>query len=192
MLGARSRSWVEARFGSCASQGAIFLDVHAAERDEATRSAIEAHGQRLGLAQPVQQWRAWLYDSEADAWGYLLCNSEAEAQAEVEEAECDAGPEGHPAVEAVIAWIGTPLLAARMRMVSLKGRPAFDLLALAWVEDTQPMLDGAWWRDAYDPAGLSAPRAGILPTKVPTWAARICDPVDDDEFEEQLNPWTPN
>lgn len=149
-------------------EGATFLNVLALEPGLALREDIETWGVRQGYAKRQALWRTWMYDSEADSWGYMLFESEAEA---VNEAQDESGPDDGPVTEKVEELVGLGALCTRMGFSSLKDRNAFDLVAIAWAEDTLPQVDGVWWTEDYDPAGLSAPRGGIFPSRVRDWTA---------------------
>lgn len=174
----------------------VFLDVLRTEKDEALRATIQAWGIEEGYAAIAIKWRAWQYDSETDQWGYFLLGNkedamaEADMQCEYKTAEDIPGPEGHAGVEAVEVLVGTSLLAERVGVSDIERREAFDFVALVWVEDTQPQLDGLWWSEDYEPESLSAPRGGILPSRLDRWNALQDDLccVEDDPSEEMLTP----
>jgi len=56
---------------------------------------------------------------------------------------------------------------------ALSPKTTFSLVVAAWAEDVAPELgasvDGVYWREVYDPAGHSAPRGGILPSRLGRW-----------------------
>jgi hypothetical protein len=60
--------------------------------------------------------------------------------------------------------------------VEVGGGDAFDLIAICFVEDLRPDLDGIWWED--EPGPMSAPRGCILPTRAWRWSPRVIDRID--------------
>ena len=146
--------------------GIRLLDLHAVERDAELRLQVEEWALAEALLERTDLWRAWRYDSEDDAWQYTLHASEDAALAQVDEEDEPEGPDGSPAVEPCALLVGTPALAAIAQIGNLGERDGFDYAATVWTERTQPDLDGVWWEETYDPAGLSAPRGGIFPSRI--------------------------
>lgn len=169
------------------SDGGVFLDVWKAARSKKLRSLIETWGLQNSYVERLPRWKAWNTDEEGE-WRYMLCPSEAEAQAQVEDDFFEEGPNGGPAVEEVLVLIGTDRLGQRVGRLRMDDMDAFDFLAMVWAEDTQPDLDGVWWREAFAPECLSAPRGGIFPARVARWrpAKTSFSEVDDDEAEARL------
>lgn len=166
--------------------GARFVDVLKVYRTATLRKRIEVWAIEQGLAEWKTLYRAWVQVEDA-SWAFMLaatpeqalaeCSWDAEAtQEEVE------GPNGPgTAIEPVTVLAGTAKLARRVRHYDLTVRDAFDYAMLCWIEDCLPDVDGAWWREAYDPAAYSAPRGGILPSRLAQWAVAAAPslPVDD-------------
>lgn len=169
-------------------QGICLLDLHATEKDDQLRSLIEQWALQEGLLERKTLWRAWRYDSEEDAWGYTLHATEDEARAEVDEEEDEpSGPDDAPAVQPHELLAGTPALAALVKIVGLGQRDGFDYAAALWAERTQPEVDGVWWEEEYDPAGLSAPRGGLFPSRITELTATEIDWKDAPSDVESLN-----
>ena len=164
-----------------------FLDVCKIANGKALRQEIETWGLDNNYVERQSRWRAWFTD-ESGGWRYMLCETEQDARAETADTE-DLRPDGNPVVDLTHALIGTTLLGQRTQIRKLSDRDAFDLVAMAWAEDTQPELDGVWWRETYDPSSLSAPRGGIFPNRLHRWNAHKTDYRHhcDDELGLKLN-----
>lgn len=169
------------------SPDGVFLDVWKAARTKKLRNLIEGWGIHNGYVERQTRWKSW-NTGEDDEWRYMLCVTEAEAQAEVEDSGLGKGPNGGPLVEEIEVLIGTEQLCQRIDHERMDDMDAFDFLALVWAEDTQPQLDGVWWREDFAPECLSAPRGGIFPSRMARWQSseiKFSD-VEDDELEERL------
>ncbi len=171
-----------------------FLDAHAVLDDPGLLEAAVDWAVDEGLAERRTVWRCWRHDDESGEWGYMTLPSEAAAFEEaggedVYDEPCQVeGPDGRAGIEPATAVVGLPALEALTGVRTGPGRKAEDAVLLAWgravASDAVPGgLDGVWWREAYDPDILSAPRAGIFPDRVAGWAARGIRPrsVDDEE-----------
>lgn len=138
--------------------GFTVIDFHRLTR--ATRSKLMLEAAAAGYVVPTFAFRASYWDEEAQDRRYSLYGSRAEARTEV----CEM-----PAarVRRVRCYAATPKLIASWQR--RHGGPAVSLLdveeaAIAClIEATHPEIDGIWWDDILDEAGLSAPRVGIYP-----------------------------
>lgn len=181
---------------------ALFLDVLAVLQNEDLHSVLLEWAAAEGLIEVRTLWKAWSYDDESDRWGYMLMETVADA---VEHLDPDAGegsakspsdftgPEGHEAIEPALVPTGNEKLAALTGMKLRPDEDASDAVVMAWAEAVLPGLigreiDGIWWREDYDPGGLSAPRGAIFPSAVVAWKARQVPPgsIDDDEGLEAM------
>jgi hypothetical protein len=150
--------------------GATFLDAHCASRDEVFRPLIAKWACAQGLLQHRTMWKSWSTDEEG-AWRYSLLPTAEAAEAETEEHDLG-GPRGRGCVEPTGILAGTPTLAALVQIADLSCCDSFDYAAAIWAEQTQPGIDGLWWRDDYDPIILKAPRGGIFPGRLASFNAR--------------------
>lgn len=170
----------------------IFLDVHGVMDTITLRSPIEQWGIENQLAEIREMWRVWGFDSETDEWRYMLMTTkeqaigEADGCGEFDDTDNIPAPPGHRGVESAMVYVGTLPLAERVRHRDVTEQDAFDFVLMAWAEDTQPEIDGLWWRETYDPDSLSAPRGGILPGKLENWTSRLCNEKDPGEFPEEV------
>lgn len=146
----------------------VFLDAIRVARNARLRRLIEAWGVLNGFSGPEIRWKVWSTDEDGE-WRYILCGTEQDALWEAEDGENEQGPRGGPVVEAVQVLTGTHRLCQRVGLVRMDDLDAFDFLAMVWAEDTQPLIDGIWWRERYAPESLSAPRGGIFPTRLAQW-----------------------
>jgi hypothetical protein len=157
----------------------IFLDMLSLYADAPLRQDVVAWGLAQGYVTQEVRYRAWFFDEEAEGWCFFLCASieeafrEADTLGEYPSPEALPGPHGPgTGVEPVEAFIATSALAARMGLTLRGSDNAFDYVAIAWAEDTQPQLQGAWWQDEYAPLQLSAPRGGIFKSRVSAWRSQ--------------------
>lgn len=158
-----------------------FLDVYAVMEDPELCRSMVAWAIDNGWVATTYQWRAWTLDEEGD-WGYMICASQEEATAERDWLDPEDAPEGHAGVERIEVLTGTPLLADRLHQsaAQIATRDCTDFAILMWAR-THTNADGILWDEEYDPARLSAPRAGIFPERLSEWSAR---PL----LEKQPNP----
>ena len=143
-------------------KGGRFIDAHGLS--EAQRKAVEAWGLSTGLVRSATAWRLTSYDEDGEP-RYSLFQTESQARAEVDEFEN--APESGDPVTATTALQATESFTRRCGF-----QPdllcVFDILLTFYVEDATP-FDGVWWDDLLDPAGLSAPRGVIAPSRVTSW-----------------------
>ncbi|MGY3582291.1 hypothetical protein ACVIGB_000784 [Bradyrhizobium sp. USDA 4341] len=179
------------------NEGGTFLDISALLGDEASKAELIAWGKENGYARLRKLWRSWRYDGEADEWRFLLCRTAQEALEEARAYDDEAypspadvpAPDGHKGIEPEAVSIGTAKLRRLTGHALRPDEDASDALAVAFAmvrvpEQTGIELDGVWWREAFDPALLSAPRGGIFPDRVKLWAAIRADLLDvDDDLE---------
>ena len=186
-------AWCEiARLGgsmlfSLQKPDARFVDVLKVSRSKILRRHIEVWAIDNGLAEFATLYRAWVQDEESN-WGYMLTTSAEKALAECAWDDEDAtqeeveGPDGPgTAVEPVTVLIGTAKLTQRVRHYNLADHDAFDYALLCWIEDCLPDVDGAWWLETYDPIAYSAPRGGILPSRLAQWTVQAAATVPEDD-----------
>lgn len=166
--------------------GIQLLDLHAAQEDSTLRDEIERWALSERLLERKTLWRAWRYDSEDDAWRYTLHATQEEASKEVNEDEDPEGPDDGPAVEPLELLAGTTELATLVQIGRLDHRDGFEYAATIWAERLHPELDGVWWEEEYDPAGLSAPRGGIFPSRITELTATEIDWKDAPSDVESL------
>lgn len=143
-----------------------FVDVLSLESDPVAAQAIRAWGVAQGLAQEKTCWRAWQYDSEEDEWRYLLFETEDEAQLDADEFETRTGGN----IEPVSVCVGTPALCEIIGWRDTGTNDVLDFLVMAYIEAHAPDIQGVWWDETLDPDALSAPRGGILPSRLHQWA----------------------
>lgn len=143
-----------------------FVEVRAALSNSPFAAALGQWGLERGLLSPRQAWKAWFRDEEADTWCFTVHATEQEAREEIEESD-EQYPEGE-AVTALELLTGTPRLSARMS-VDLSLQDALPFCLIAWLDD-ETEFDGPYWDELHDPAVLSAPRAGILPSRLGRWS----------------------
>ena len=182
--------------------GGTFLDVHAVQNDQALLTAVLDWAGAKQLVQDRSLWKAWQYDDELECWRYILSASK---QAAFEEADIEGvydhpdelpGPGDRPGLECVTVPVATAMLQTLTGMPCGPETDSTDAAIVAWAMEQLPELigrpvDGLWWRETYDPDGLSAPRGAIFPSRVPEWAARVCDlDAVDDDSELEATPET--
>jgi hypothetical protein len=155
-----------------------------------------------GFVTAWDAYRAWFYDDERDEWSYFTCDN---AEAAALEVTSICGSDS--LVDAERAFGGLPpcgRLVERADLLKLTdaGRarcPSFpqdldatDMAILLWAEDVGAMADpsiaGIWWDEEFDEAVLSAPRGGILPSRLKEFTAerlKLSSVPDDDKIMEQ-------
>lgn len=167
----------------------VFCDVHALLRE--AEGEVRAWAVRMGFVREGVAYRAWWHDEELDAWVYSTHKCRAEAESELE-ADDAVGPDGGPAVQEVACAHGTDRLAAWCAVPITQLTDAQQWMVLPWIDAYCPEALGPWWSEAYEPACLSAPRGGILPSRLHAvrWSpAEWHDAVDASEDGERLLPW---
>lgn len=144
-----------------------FLDLHRTSDEQ--NAAIMDWAVSSGHATPATGYKFSWYDSEIDGYVSSVLGSSAQAHAEFDfyEAEYRADPDHAraPSLTEFSGWALTPQAAQRLRLRRTSLTQTQEMCALLYVEDTT-QLDGVFWDDEYDPAGLSAPRAVILPQRL--------------------------
>jgi hypothetical protein len=151
-------------------RNARFLDYHAL--DQAARRTISAWAIEQGLAE-IRRGVRIEYDHEFEFSGVercvCFCATRAEAEETVEAEEME------NAVVSPAEWLAPlPKLEARTGAAIDVETGCFDYLLPIWVEECTD-LDGVWWEDVYDPAGLSAPRGVIVPSRLQRFARTELD-----------------
>ena len=141
-----------------------FLDVLRIPKAAAIRLTAAAVAE--GLLVNATYWKAWSEDNESGEQRFTLHASQREAAEEAEHLESERPP------EAVRVWVATPQLLALWAQ-RFSGSLGPELAEeVAWqviLERDRPDLDGFWWDETLDPAGLSAPRGMIFYSRVPRW-----------------------
>jgi len=156
------------------SEGALWLDAHAIDKDQ--EQLIAAWGIERGHATAATLWRAWSYDSEADAWGYGIFDIEEDARDEIDpDFELD-----HDGTGEVPSANGSLLEPIKGAVLTDQGMEALerwhdrtgaaDGLLILWAREVllpeMPDVVGIWWDDDHDPNGLSCPRGGVFPERL--------------------------
>lgn len=164
---------------------AAFLDVLAAMEDPELGGVIVGWAEAEVLVVFREQWKAWRYDDEMEQWGYMLLDTRAEAEEEID--EFSRGPDGGPALELRMGYAATPELHRRLGIEPFDDAFALDFAAMLWARDAAPQLvgrtlDGVWFREDHAPEHMSAPRGGIFPEALRDWSATLLPPgsVDDE------------
>lgn len=148
---------------ACKRLGNQFIDALSLTRHQ--RDQVEEWAVTHGLAQRVRVWRVRYFDDELDETRSLLVTTEAEARQEAE--AIDGDPVPTQALVATDALVG--------RMGQDPGVDAFDFILCCYAEDHG--YDGVFWAESLSPSTLSAPRAGIAPSKIATWTfGRLAGP----------------
>lgn len=167
-----------------------FLDVIRCLETPEIRLAIENYGINAGYAQRSTLYRAWSYDSEDESWRFSLHKTENEAFTESDsggryETSTEVlGPdENTPGIESVQVLTGAMDLQLRTRQFSLESHDVLDLIAICWTEDCLHQVDGVWWAETYSPESLSAPRGGILPSRLQRWTSTALSIFPDDDIQ---------
>jgi len=160
----------------------VFVDILSLEADSAAANAVRAWGIEQGLSQIKTCWRAWQYDSEEDDWRYMIFDDEKEAHLNADEFEDREGGN----VECVSLCVGTPALCEIIGWKDASTKEVLDFLVLAYLEGNVPEVQGVWWNEILDPGALSAPRAGILPSKLHEWQRSASSIEEAMAFREAL------
>jgi hypothetical protein len=174
-----------------------FVDVLKLLESECLRDDLQCWAESQGLLVVTQRFRAWFYDSEVEDWRYLVLDTREEAWAEVdgsyllgefEEPAKAPAPPGHTCIEPLNQWVGTRALEEAVGRKGLASVDATDMALLVFVDRRCPQIDGLWWLEAYEPIALSAPRGGILSSRLERWAvtAASLDLVADEVVEPVL------
>lgn len=148
-----------------------FLDAH--RLDQAMKDVILAWGVQQELAEAVDIWTVSYYDDEAEHHVYIHLDSKESAAAEASEIlDLDEeDPCYKEMLSSAIAFSsghkGTLLLQEKafQNLPAIGSENVLDILLPLWVED-QTDLAGVWWEDDFSPETYSAPRGGILPSRL--------------------------
>ena len=147
-----------------------FLDVHAFKQAPVLWQKVQAWGISEGLCTEGPVWEA-RWEEDGDLL-FIRCESEEQAIQEVDDPS-EVLSDGKPAVNLVTALTATEALSWWVGVPLKPDRPVDDFLLMAWVEQVLPSCDGLWWQDRLDPASLSAPRGGILPSRLHRWTRAV-------------------
>lgn len=145
--------------------GNRFVNYHRLSKQQ--RAQVSKWGIEHGYAVRSSVFKVEFFDEEINEERHFLFTSLEEAEAEQQDwpdATLTPMPRG--------SVIGTKKLMQRTHNPQADD-PIItpDLLAVVYVED-ELGADGVWWSDTYDPAGLSAPRGVIFPSKLNSWKKR--------------------
>lgn len=134
-----------------------FLDMHRLSKSR--RSELRAWGVGNEYAEETDGWSVTWFDDELgrDCRMFFLDPEQAQA-----EAECRG-----ISPKTIRLLTASERLARRMGFVP---DPSLvpEFVALCFAEEIL-RLDGAWWNDVLDPAGMSAPRGVIFPERMRFW-----------------------
>jgi hypothetical protein len=181
------------------SDAGTFIDVHAIQRNPELLAVILDWARLNNLIEDRDLWKGWTFDDEVECWRYVLCETRDDAFEEADqEGVYDApedvpGPKGGPGIVPVTVSVATKALREMTGMPFGASDDGTDAAVMAWVmEEAGAVLgreiDGLWWRDVFDPDGLSAPRGALFPERVAGWSVQALDwkAVDDDEELEAM------
>lgn len=135
-----------------------FLNFHTL--DKSATAAVYAWGQSSGLVLQGDIWTVGWWDSEMEDKVTMTFESEAEANAEMEDDR---------ELMKVTGWLATPVLTA----LSGHSKPQLpsalvkDFLVIAYAQHLG--LDGVYWAERLDVLRHSAPRAVIFVDKLGDW-----------------------
>lgn len=154
-----------------------FADFHDIRHDPTLMAAVWAHAETNGYVTRAPVYYVYWLDGEDEEEVYDLFLDRAEAEEQRDDMEDDDRPPRLVMKEN--DFIPTPAMGER----ALYGRDALsmrqDFAILFWVEDTQPLLDGVWYDDDYDPYAYSCPRGVIFPGRLDRWARTDLGPASD-------------
>jgi len=155
-----------------------FLDARALTGPQ--RRSIRDWGQRQGL---VQRATVWAYERHDDELGDTVSTLHDTKSGALQQADDEADPHGR--VRRTVTLRATSRL--RERLGVRAGTDVFDLLAVCYVEDEMPGLDGVWWNDPV--SWMWAPRGVILPGRLAGWQARQVTRRQALEFADAQSGW---
>ncbi|MAM83057.1 MAG: hypothetical protein CL472_00035 [Acidobacteria bacterium] len=148
-----------------------FLDAHRLDQD--TKNIILSWGVKEALAELSSIWTVSYYDEELEDEIFFQLDDQDRARQEA--AEILDIDEDDPCYEQKIASSiafsnehkGLPLLHERAgQNLPIYGDiNVLDLLLPLWVE-SETDLAGVWWEDRFNPETYSAPRGGIIPSRL--------------------------
>lgn len=140
--------------------GNAFLDARKLT-DRETR-VIEDWGIHSGLIKRTKIYRVQYFDDE---WGSTLYSEYTDKR----EAECEAEDYGVK-VKTINGYIGTDGFMRVTRTTQIDPITTLPLLLTIYAE-TETLLDGVFWNDTLNESYYSAPKAVIMPSRVPAWTA---------------------
>lgn len=147
-----------------------FLDIRTTLRASEFVRQLQHWGVASNWVQPQRAWLARWYDDESEDILQTTWDSRDAAEQEVAD-PTEILPDGEPALTPQTVFSATARLQEWLGY-SPGLRDVTDMLALRWAEETCPLCVGAWWSDRLEPASYSAPRGGILPSRLAEWAVR--------------------
>lgn len=163
-----------------------FLDIYAVLDAPELRASVLAWALDQGLVVPAQKWRSWNTDEDGE-WHYVLCNTQAQVEAERDGMDDDEAPAGHRGVEPMDVVVGTLKLAERLSQTlhEVECCDCMDFAILMWAR-AQASIDGVYWNEELNPGRLSAPRAGIFPERLAEWSVRTLPHMPVTESDDEL------
>jgi hypothetical protein len=177
--------------GPCWSMDASHMPMlDALALDDALKEAIMAWGVGEGLAAPAVLWRTSSFDDELDDVMTMTFDDRNDAICQLDLDEEDPAYEERVAqdVEEVREHRSTALLNERTRYDGelLGDRSVLDMLLPLWTE-ANTELHGVWWNERLDPPAYSAPRGGLIATRVDAtgFAPAPIEPYDESDHESE-------
>jgi hypothetical protein len=140
--------------------------LNALSLDTNQKETILAWGVERGYAERATLWRITRFDDELDEEVSSTFESRDDAVLELDLDEDDEDRIAE-SIEEVDEHRSTPLLLEEvLDDRTLTGdRSVLDALLPLWVE-RETDLHGVWWQERHDPLAYSAPRGGIVPSRV--------------------------
>jgi len=151
--------------------GATFVDAHTCLRVKPLMREILTWGTRERYVVRKQVYRIAWFDSEREKWSHFTFLDEQQAKREFRsfrEEELD-----QVRYSSFVGYVPTARMTERMRHTTLPLAFVRDFALMIFVDEQVPEADGVWWRDHYDPAGLSAPRGAIFERQIPSWSSTL-------------------
>lgn len=140
---------------------AAYLD--AQHLDLRTLTTVAAWAEAQGLAVMRDGWSAHIWDEELEAWCTTLHESKEAADVECEDLDPELRTGGHCRY---LTLTEDGAAASNISFAVASRMDCMDLAIILWAErvlaPTLPDLVGCWWRDAYEPEALSAPRGAVF------------------------------
>lgn len=178
---------VSGRCWSMAGCGVRMLDAIAL--DDHHRASIIRWGISKGLCVPATMWRTSRYDDELDdvMTMTLLDRNDAICELDLDEEDPEYERRIRESVEEIHEHRSTPLLCESTHHDGevLGDRSVLDMLMPLWVE-SETDLQGVWWRERLDPMAYSAPRGGLIPSRIDIglFEPTTIEPYDDSDHED--------
>lgn len=144
---------------------AKFLDAH--KLTDVQREQVIDWAVSHGYAERVDLYEARLgYDDELEQERVMVVETPEEAE---EEADSYGLDDGDTTIRPFASFRTSQAFLDRIG--ATRGMLAdLDRLLVLFVDETMPNIDGVWFEDVYGP--MSAPRGGILPSRLERWQKR--------------------